>query len=272
MTDFSGGSWRSLITGDTVSAIPDIQLWHNSDRIDTLLSAGSAVQNDGDPIDAWLDSLPNDRQQYDVTGGGAVYRPSTFGTLDAVEWSGTDTLTRSQVVSAESFAIGAWVKPDSFGGMINSQYNVSAEAREWRLGSTSNDEWEFGATTDATDFDTLQTVTSTQDANTGEWRFIGGFYAAESTDNWTQYDIGLVIDGDVVGTHNLGSSIGDNNADFSVGGRTNVGGGLFSGLHHYSVMRVGGVYSPDEWTQLYNHRAGEIHSVDSVSQNIKTKI
>ena len=260
MTDFSGGSWGSLITGDEVSAIPDIQLWHNSDRIDTLLSAGSAVQNDGDPIDAWLDSLPNDRQQYDVTGGGAVYRPSTFGTLDAVEWSGTDTLTRSQVVSAESFAIGAWVKPDSFGGIINSQYNVSADAREWRLGSTSNDEWEFGAATDTTDFDTLQTVTSTQDANTGEWRFIGGFYAAESTDNWTQYDIGLVIDGDVVGTHNLGSSIGDNNADFSVGGRTNVGGGLFSGLHHYSVMRVGGVYSPDEWTQLYNHRAGEIHS------------
>ena len=30
MTDFSGGSWRSLITGDTVSTIPDSQIWQST--------------------------------------------------------------------------------------------------------------------------------------------------------------------------------------------------------------------------------------------------
>ena len=30
MTDFSGGSWGSLITGDTVSAIPDSQIWQST--------------------------------------------------------------------------------------------------------------------------------------------------------------------------------------------------------------------------------------------------
>ena len=31
MTDFSGGSWRSLITGDTVSAIPDSEDFEHND-------------------------------------------------------------------------------------------------------------------------------------------------------------------------------------------------------------------------------------------------
>ena len=62
MTDFSGGSWRSLITGDTVS-LPDNTVAH--------YDASQLSLNDGDTVSVWPDEQGDN--DLDIQTGSPTY-------------------------------------------------------------------------------------------------------------------------------------------------------------------------------------------------------
>ena len=78
MTDFSGGSWRSLITGDTVSAIPDNTVAH--------YDASQLSLNDGDTVSVWPDEQGDN--DLDTQTGSPTYVESGINGNPAITFDG----------------------------------------------------------------------------------------------------------------------------------------------------------------------------------------
>jgi len=80
MVDFTGGTWRSLIDGSEISAIPDVGVW-DSPIYQWTAQAGIGV-NDGDEASNWEDQLAR------ITAtavGSPTYRENQSG-FEAVEY------------------------------------------------------------------------------------------------------------------------------------------------------------------------------------------
>ena len=78
MTDFSGGSWGSLITGDTVSAIPDNTVAH--------YDASQLSLNDGDTVSVWPDEQGDN--DLDTQTGSPTYVESAINGNPAIAFNG----------------------------------------------------------------------------------------------------------------------------------------------------------------------------------------
>ena len=78
MTDFSGGSWRSLITGDTVSAIPDNTVAH--------YDASRLSLTDGDTVSVWPDEQGDN--DLDTQIGSPTYVESGINGNPAIAFDG----------------------------------------------------------------------------------------------------------------------------------------------------------------------------------------
>ena len=85
MTDFSGGSWRSLITGDTFSTIPDAALLHYpfGERSDSTLTE-SLVGANGTAVNGLVNTSGNWFNSYAEVGDGV----DDYGEL--TDWSEID--------------------------------------------------------------------------------------------------------------------------------------------------------------------------------------
>ena len=78
MTDFSGGSWRSLITGDIVYAIPD----NTVARYD----ASQLSLSDGDTVSVWPDEQGDN--DLDIQTGSPTYVESGINGNPAIAFNG----------------------------------------------------------------------------------------------------------------------------------------------------------------------------------------
>jgi hypothetical protein len=78
MTDFSGGSWRSLITGDTVYTIPDNTVAH--------YDASQLSLNDGDTVSVWPDEQGDN--DLDTQTGSPTYVESGINGNPAIAFNG----------------------------------------------------------------------------------------------------------------------------------------------------------------------------------------
>jgi hypothetical protein len=78
MTDFSGGSWRSLITGDTVSTIPDNTVAH--------YDASKLSLNDGDTVSVWPDEQGDN--DLNIQTGSPTYVESGINGHPAIAFDG----------------------------------------------------------------------------------------------------------------------------------------------------------------------------------------
>jgi hypothetical protein len=78
MTDFSGGFWRSLITGDVVSALPDNTVAH--------YDASKLALNDGDTVSVWPDEFGN--YDLDTQIGSPTYVESGINGNPAIAFNG----------------------------------------------------------------------------------------------------------------------------------------------------------------------------------------
>ena len=78
MTDFSGGSWRSLITGDTVSTIPDNTVAH--------YDASQLSLTDGDTVSVWPDEQGDN--DLDTPTGSPTYVESGINGNPAIAFNG----------------------------------------------------------------------------------------------------------------------------------------------------------------------------------------
>ena len=78
MTDFSGGSWRSLITGDEVSAIPDNTVAH--------YDASQLSLDDGDTVSVWPDEQGDN--DLDIQTGSPTYVESGINGNPAIAFNG----------------------------------------------------------------------------------------------------------------------------------------------------------------------------------------
>ena len=78
MTDFSGGSWRSLITGDTVYTIPDNTVAH--------YDASQLSLTDGDTVSVWPDEQGDN--DLDTQTGSPTYVESGINGNPAIAFDG----------------------------------------------------------------------------------------------------------------------------------------------------------------------------------------
>ena len=78
MTDFSGGSWRSLITGDTVYTIPDNTVAH--------YDASQLSLTDGDTVSVWPDEQGDN--DLDIQTGSPTYVESAINGNPAIAFNG----------------------------------------------------------------------------------------------------------------------------------------------------------------------------------------
>ena len=78
MTDFSGGSWRSLITGDTVSTIPDNIVAH--------YDASQLSLDDGDTVSVWPDEQGDN--DLEIQTGSPTYVESGINGNPAIAFNG----------------------------------------------------------------------------------------------------------------------------------------------------------------------------------------
>ena len=78
MTDFSGGSWRSLITGDTVSTIPDNTVAH--------YDASQLSLDDGDTVSVWPDEQGDN--DLNIQTGSPTYVESGINGNPAIAFDG----------------------------------------------------------------------------------------------------------------------------------------------------------------------------------------
>ena len=78
MTDFSGGSWGSLITGDEDSAIPDNTVAH--------YDASQLSLDDGDTVSVWPDELGDN--DLDIQTGSPTYVESGINGNPAIAFNG----------------------------------------------------------------------------------------------------------------------------------------------------------------------------------------
>ena len=78
MTDFSGGSWGSLITGDEDSAIPDNTVAH--------YDASQLSLNDGDTVSVWPDEQGDN--DLDIQTGSTTYVESGINGNPAITFNG----------------------------------------------------------------------------------------------------------------------------------------------------------------------------------------
>ena len=78
MTDFSGGSWRSLITGDTVSTIPDNTVAH--------YDVSQLSLTDGDTVSVWPDEQGDN--DLDTQTGSPTYVESGINGNPAIAFDG----------------------------------------------------------------------------------------------------------------------------------------------------------------------------------------
>ena len=79
MTEFT--TWRSLVDGAEISAIPDSGMLH------AHYDATQLGQSDGSSVDTWTDESENG---YDATGGSPIYREDGINGHPALEFDGTD--------------------------------------------------------------------------------------------------------------------------------------------------------------------------------------
>lgn len=85
MTDFTDGSWRSLITGDEVSAIPDSAI---AQYVSTVLS-----KNDGDTVT----TLPDNIGSNDVNGGEPKYKENIQNGNSILRYDDTDDYLNTSI-------------------------------------------------------------------------------------------------------------------------------------------------------------------------------
>ena len=83
MTDFSGGSWRSLITGDTVSTIPDNTV---PDNTVAHYDASQLSLTDGDTVSVWPDEQGDN--DLDTQTGSPTYVESGINGNPAIAFDG----------------------------------------------------------------------------------------------------------------------------------------------------------------------------------------
>ena len=89
MTDFSGGSWRSLITGDTVSTIPDNTVAH--------YDASQLSLDDGDTVSVWPDEQGDN--DLDIQTGSPTFVESGINGRPAIAFDGVGDGLESTGVS-----------------------------------------------------------------------------------------------------------------------------------------------------------------------------
>jgi len=202
MVDFTGGTWRSLIDGSEVIAIPDSAI--------AQFDASELSLDDSDPVTTWPDELGN----YDLTdagGGDPVYRTDELNGLPVVEFNGdrnnADLLDNTSISSNQPNTIIIVCKHDP----VDSTGFVYGEAGGDRTGlaGSSDDEWSWRGDTNI-DGGTL-------DPN--EYTILTGIYDGSNS-------IGRQ-DGTEVASGDVGTDVLDG---ISVGGRDNEEFGLNGGI------------------------------------------
>jgi hypothetical protein len=86
MTDFSGGSWRSLITGDIVSTIPDNTVATIPDNTVAHYDASQLSLDDGDTVSVWPDEQGDN--DLDNQTGSPTYVESGINGNPAIAFNG----------------------------------------------------------------------------------------------------------------------------------------------------------------------------------------
>ena len=86
MTDFSGGFWRSLITGDIVSTTPDNTVATIPDNTVAHYDASQLSLNDGDTVSVWPDEQGDN--DLDTQTGSPTYVESGINGNPAIAFNG----------------------------------------------------------------------------------------------------------------------------------------------------------------------------------------
>ena len=107
MTDFSGGSWRSLITGDTVSTIPDSGGTHQWNHLE---NGGTTL---GDSIGT-LDATINGATWTSGLGTGGGHLDYDGADDDSVLSGGASEFTHFTDAGTGTFF--TWINPDTLDG------------------------------------------------------------------------------------------------------------------------------------------------------------
>ena len=143
MVDFTGGTWRSLIDGSEVGAIPD------SENLHAHYDAQEINANDQDTVTTWGDLSGND---FDATGNGATYVTDGINGNASLSFDGTDdqfdVSTSDWATISTPFAVFAIVEladdNESNQMFITGNVENDLHALRWSPG-----EWELRLTGDA---------------------------------------------------------------------------------------------------------------------------
>ena len=112
MVDFTGGTWRSLIDGTEIVAIPDTA------GLQGHWDATEISATDGDGITTWTDQSGAGN---DLEGGNPIYRENEIGNNPALDFDPTDDIlsTNNQITQNNNLTIFAVGYVDGEGHALN---------------------------------------------------------------------------------------------------------------------------------------------------------
>ena len=137
MTDFSGGSWRSLITGDTVYTTPDNTVAH--------YDASQLSLNDGDTVSVWPDEQGDN--DLDTQTGSPTYvesgingNPAIAFNADGLEDTGLSVTQPNTTYVVFEYQSGDWDNGRILSGVSERQMTAlaSSDTNNWRTYAGSN--------------------------------------------------------------------------------------------------------------------------------------
>ena len=116
MVDFTGGTWRSLIDGSEVSAIPDDGLAHRYKADDLSLS-------DGDSVSTWSDLAGSDDLTQTTSSKQPTYKTGIINGQPVVRTDGTDDFLQTAFgtvinQAVEVYLVCQWASVDDNGDRI----------------------------------------------------------------------------------------------------------------------------------------------------------